>query len=239
MFPHQRISRSRRKHLQIEVRELNREELLRIARPILFNTEMVQAIMREENPKTVTRRILKGYVPKDAIFGYTMFTPEKHISCRGTFLDGYGEKFFKLPYLKNDILYVRETWSTHYSGNSNGRLAYCYKADGINLKSECMPGETNRWYPSIHMPKEAARIFLKIRDVRVERLRDMKLDDFLSEGVTLRLEAFNDPENAYWQARRIFESIWNNTIKKSDLMFHSWDANPYIWVVEFEYLKNI
>ena len=225
--------------MQIEVRELNREELLRIARPILFNTEMVQAIMREENPKTVTRRILKGYVPKDAIFGYTMFTPEKHISCRGTFSDGYGEKFFKLPYKKDDILYIRETWSEHYTANNDGKLVYCYKADGINLKSECLPGETNRWYPSIHMPKKAARLFLKVTDVSVERIKGMKLDDFLREGVTLRPEAFNDPENAYWQARRIFESIWNNTIKKSDLMFHRWDANPYIWVVEFEYLKNI
>ncbi len=63
--------------------------------------------------------------------------------------------------------------------------------------------------------------------------------NFLSEGVTLRPEAFNDPENAYLQARRIFKDIWNNTIKKSDLSLYGWDANPYIWIVEFEYLKNI
>lgn len=213
-------------------RELNREELLRIARPILFNTEMVQAIMREENPKTVTRRILKGYVPKDAIFGYTMFTPEKHISCRGIFSDGYGEKFFKLPYKKGDILYVRETWGEWETGR------YLYKAC---VKSTSIPNADRlfTWRPSIHMPKKAARIFLKVTDVHVERIKGMKLDDFLREGVDLRPEAFNDPENAYWQARRIFKDIWNNTIKKSDLSLYGWDANPYVWVVEFEYLRDI
>lgn len=217
---------------------MNREELLKIARPILFNTDMVLAIMREENPKTVTRRILKGFVPKDAMFGYTMFTPEKSISCRGTFSDGYGEKFLKLPYKKGDILYIRETWSEHYTANSDGKLVYCYKADGINLKSECLPGETNRWHPSIHMPKKAARIFLKVTDVRVERIKGMKLDDFLREGVNLRPEAFNDPENAYWQARRIFKDVWNNTIKKSDLSLYGWDANPYVWVIEWQPLSE-
>lgn len=210
---------------------MSKEELLQIAKPILFNTDMVRAIMREENPKTVTRRILKGFVPKDARFGYTMFTPEKSISCRGTFSNGYGEKFFKLPYRRDDILYVRETWCEWETGR------YLYKAD---IKGISIPNADKlfTWRPSIHMPKKAARIFLKVTDVHVERIKGMKLDDFLREGVDLRPEAFNDPENAYWQARRIFKNIWNNTIKKSDLSLYGWDANPYVWVIEFALIKH-
>lgn len=75
--------------------------------PILFNTEMVRANL--DGRKSCTRRLVKGFVPDDAIWGYTAFTPKGYISCRGTFADGYGEKFFKLPYQPGDILYVRET----------------------------------------------------------------------------------------------------------------------------------
>lgn len=77
-------------------------------KPILFNTEMVQVIL--EDWKTATRRAVKGFIPSDAMWGYTHFTPKGCISCRGTFADGYGEKFFKLPYMQGDILYIRETW---------------------------------------------------------------------------------------------------------------------------------
>ena len=80
-------------------------------KPILFNAEMVRAILNGR--KTCTRRIVKGYIPPDGAFGYTAFTPQNAISCRGTFETSYpryGEKFFKLPYQKGDVLYVRETW---------------------------------------------------------------------------------------------------------------------------------
>ena len=81
-------------------------------RPILFNTEMVRAILGSGDAvKTTTRRAVRGYIPEDAAWGYTLFTPKRHISCRGTFSDGYGEKFFRLPCQKGDILYVRETWA--------------------------------------------------------------------------------------------------------------------------------
>lgn len=194
--------------------------------PILFNTEMVQAILREVAPKTATRRTIKGYIPKDAIWGYTAFTPKGYISCRGTFKDGYGEKFFKLPYQKDDTLYVRETWC---NANKAG-----VEADYYYLADTCICEDYDKtewkWRPSIHMPKKAARIWLKVvADVRVERLHDMTLDDFLSEGVVIRPEAFNDPENAYMQARSEFARIWDSTIKKSQT-----DLNPWVWVTEFE-----
>lgn len=194
--------------------------------PILFNTEMVQAILREPpHNKTATRRAVKGYIPQDAVFGYTAFTPKGYISCRGTFADGYGEKFFRLPCKRGDILYVRETWTYH-----EGAVV------GIIFKARCPQklAQTKTWRPSIHMPKKVARIWLKVTDVRVEHLQKMKMDDFLSEGIVIRPEAFNDPENAYQQAKTKFINIWDSTMKKSDRDQYGWYANPWVWVIEFE-----
>ena len=139
-------------------------------KPILFNTEMVCAIL--DGRKDATRRIVKGFIPDDAVWGYTAFTPKGYISCRGTFADGYGEKFFKLPCEPGDILYVRETWHKYTKRIGKGescRLAeFCgYKASVTNSEDAEEP-----WHPSIHMPKEAARIWLKVIDVRVERLQE-------------------------------------------------------------------
>ena len=137
----------------------------------------------------------------------------------------YIEKY--TPYHPGDILYVRETWCNL---NTLSCPCYSYKASD-NLPEWALGG----WKPSIHMPKEAARIWLKVADVRVERLQDMTLDDFLSEGVVIRPEAFNDPENAYMQARNEFIGIWNSTIKKPDYDHYGWDTNPWVWVIEFEH----
>lgn len=214
-------------------------------RPILFNTDMVRAIL--DGRKTVTRRIIKGFIPKDATWGYSALTPNGSISCRGTFAVGYGEKFCKPPYQSGDILYVRETWSTKRSskcvGNKTEKCPYesCENAPGPCLYDEYIYKSTDNlessdvtWHPSIHMPKEAARIWLKVKDVRAERLSDMKLDDFLSEGVSIRPEAFNDPDNAYMQARIGFLNIWDSTIPKGQQDLYSWAANPWVWVIEFE-----
>ena len=138
-------------------------------KPILFNTEMVRANL--DGRKSCTRRLVKGFVPDDAIWGYTAFTPKGYISCRGTFADGYGEKFFKLPYQIGDILYVRETWS-------KGLERYIYRADYSDTEKFYRNGKEIeiKWKPSIHMPKEAARIWLKVTDVRVERLQEITED---------------------------------------------------------------
>lgn len=214
--------------------------------PILFNTEMVKAI--REGRKTETRRVIKGFIPGDARWGYTAFTPTGCISCRGTFPPGYGEKFFKLPCMQGDILYVRETWSflycidcagdevctktpAHYGDkDATGEGCYLYRADYTEKQAKRII-----WRPSIHMPKAAARTWLRVKDVRVERLQKMTLDDFLTEGVTIRPEAFNDPENAYLQAREAFQEIWDSTISKpAERENYGWDTNPWVWVIEFE-----
>lgn len=188
--------------------------------PILFNTDMVRAILREVSPKTATRRTIKGYIPNDAIWGYTAFTPKGYISCRGTFGDRYGEKFFRLPCQPGDTLYVRETWC---NANKDGEHPdYYYFADTY-ICEDYIESEW-KWRPSIHMPKEAARIWLKVTDVRVERLQDVSLDDCRREGIDMSRSGI------YTR----FSMLWNSTIKKPDYNLYSWDANPWVWVIEFE-----
>ena len=193
-------------------------------KPILFNTKMVRAIL--DGRKDATRRIVKGFIPDDAVWGYTAFTPKGYISCRGTFADGYVEKFFKLPCESGDILYVRETWKEAPKG-------YYYYEDW--QKDDI--ADVTKWKPSIHMPKEAARIWLKVTDVRVERLQDVTEDGAKAEGAIDNRGFIHSPENEYdriYTAREHFIKIWNSTIKKSDLDRYGWDANPYVFVIEFE-----
>lgn len=212
-------------------------------KPILFNTEMVRAIL--DGRKDATRRIVKGFIPDDAVWGYTVFTPKGYISCRGTFADGYGEKFFKLPCEPGDILYVRETfaWCPCWDcgldiepGRCSNATAKIYKEGEYGCymyRASCEDNEypsADTWHPSIHMPKEAARIWLKVTDVRVERLQDITSEQISREGVEVEYpHVLNGEEKRY-----AFSTLWNSTIKKSDLDRYGWDANPWVWVIEFE-----
>lgn len=196
--------------------------------PILFDTEMVRAIL--DGIKGSTRRIVKGFIPNDAVWGYTAFTPKGYISCRGTFADGYGEKFFKLPCEPGNILYVRETWKKAPNG-------YYYYEDWQRNDI----ADVTKWKPSIHMPKEAARIWLKVTDVRVERLQEITEDGCIAEGIypsncrgcnaTFGCDVC--PDEGYDEVDKFVE-VWNSTIKKSDLDRYGWDASPWVWVIEFE-----
>lgn len=207
-------------------------------KPILFNTEMVRAIL--DGRKDATRRIVKGFIPNDAVWGYTAFTPKGYISCRGTFADGYGEKFFKLPCEPGDILYVRETWE-HFEcccceGDEHGN---CYREpqqSALNKSCGCyMYRATDeiygdaRWHPNIHMPKEAARIWLKVTNVRVERLQEITIDGIRNEGISSMAVHAGDMEIALKE----WKNLWNSTIKKTDLDSYGWEANPYVFVIEF------
>ena len=211
-------------------------------KPILFNTEMVRAIL--DGRKTCTRRIVKDGIPDDAMWGYTAFTPKGYISCRGVYADGYGEGFYKLPYQPGDLLYVRETWGIS-NMDDESKIAYIvYRASEEQKNEGCrevhLPDEKfekmyesmtesePEWRPSIHMPKEAARIWLKVTDVRVERLQEISGEDLIREGIDLF------QSNYVRVAFDEFENIWNSTIKKSDLDRYGWDANPWVWVIEFE-----
>lgn len=208
-------------------------------KPILFNTDMVQAIL--DGRKTVTRRCVKGFIPNDAIWGYTMFTPKGHISCRGYFVDEYGEKFFKPPYQPGDILYVRETWckANETCGMASIDCGECHSGCGYLYKAtpdQCFVNEETQWHPSIHMPKEAARIWLKVTDVRVERLQDITAEQVVKEGITeFDMEHIKTLGEHYDIP---FAALWDSTIKKSDLDRYGWETNPWVWRIAFERCKK-
>lgn len=188
-------------------------------KPILFNTEMVRALL--EGRKTVTRRVVKfkkgqnpawsGYIPDGAVLYGSNNIPAA-----------------KAPYQPGDILWVRETWSPV---NVRPRR-YIYKADVDRSIGEGV-GLPLCWHPSIHMPKEAARIFLRVTGVRVERLREITPQQIDAEGCCeYAYDAKTGkpaPSGPSW-----FKIQWGKTIKPAEQGTYGWDANPWVWVIEFE-----
>lgn len=191
-------------------------------KPILFNTEMVKAIL--EGRKTVTRRVIKGQDKKTMYAG-------RCVLGAGLFDNNTSKRVIAPPYQVGDILYVRETWNEWQDG-------YVYKA-------WCSPfpqvGAYGQWKPSIHMPKEAARLFLRVTGVRVERLQDIRPLDIIAEGIKVDDDKLKPPYtvNASMFARELikkFGDLWNSTVKKDQIDTYGWCADPYVWVIEF---KNI
>lgn len=193
-------------------------------KPILFNTEMVQAIM--DGRKSCTRRVVKPqweecphckYVHNNYIYDKMA----ENVYCARC---GYPlEPERRPPYQPEDILYVRETWHRYTKRVGKGEGChleehYGYKASIANSEDAEEP-----WEPSIHMPKKAARIWLKVTNVSVERLQDITEDGAEAEG------CFD-----YTSTALGFPDVWDSTIKKSDLDRYGWDANPWAWVIEFE-----
>ena len=219
-------------------------------KPILFNTEMVRAIL--DGRKTCTRRICKDaneYTVPDMEF----YNADKRTYAVHNFADKKHTEQLSIaertcPICPGDILYVRETWE-HFDcccceGDEHGN---CYQEPQQNILNKSygcyMYRATDeiygdaKWHPSIHMPKEAARIWLRVMDVRVERLQDVTEDGAKAEGAIDNRGFIHSPENEYDRihtARDHFIKIWNSTIKKSDIDRYGWDANPYVWVISFE-----
>ncbi len=210
-------------------------------RPILFNTAMVRAIL--DGSKTQTRRIIKPQPtnPRWNNIGWVGWD------------DGHGYRM-KPPCHPGDILWVRETWVFDSGDEDYGTGCFMYKADmpiHIDAKDTAhgddvdITAEDYRWHPSIHMPKEAARIFLRVKDVRVERLQDISVFDAINEGCcgTVCDHVNADPAlgctdcyNTGWlePPDAEFALLWDTTVKKADLPVYGWDANPWVWVIEFE-----
>lgn len=186
-------------------------------RPILFNTEMVKAIL--EGRKTCTRRAIKF---SSGMTGRPIGKAGDSSNPLGVMYPG-GIK--RPPYQRGDILYVRETWCSAYDGEK-----YFYLADKLTNREErsLLNYDDVKWHPSIHMPKEAARIWLKATDVRVERLQEITETQAQAEGCNSGL--LTGPCTARGQ----FENLWNSTIKKPDADKYGWSANPWVWVIEFE-----
>lgn len=226
-------------------------------KPILFNTEMVRAIL--DGRKSCTRRLVKHDVESVLNSPYHKAHPEvedKQIIS----------KLCNPPYQLGDIIYIRETWAwcpcwdcgldveetgcgheqeQKYNGEKKEHGCYIYRAS-------CTDNEypsVDTWHPSIHMPKEAARIWLKATDVRVERLQEMKPVDVIKEGAypdcwdCLNTYGESGSQCCYGTEEQCsqcdevmmeWEKLWTSTIKKSDIDRHGWDANPWVWVIEFE-----
>lgn len=189
---------------------------------ILFRTEMVRAVL--EGRKTVTRRVVKPQPPggvkrlcqKDSTGVWR--SPGENVWWE-----------FRAPCQPGDILWVRETWGIvpDFMGAAPGPT---YKADYLASELAALNEKHYRWCPSIHMPWEIARIFLRVTGVRAERLQDISGEDIRAEGVL----------GTHFQAptRGAFADAWNRTIKPKDMAVYGWDANPWVWVIEFQRLDG-
>ncbi len=230
-------------------------------KPILFNTEMVQAIM--EGRKTQTRRPIKTKYPIKDNYKLMSIVSSTDVSERGKHefsdpekaIQKLGEnctEAFNLPYKIGDILYVRETWIECWDEEKDD-VGALYKAD---LKEEegdyyiDEDDERRNWIPSIHMPKKFARIFLNVTNVRVERVQDINEEDVIAEGVTLKtcpkcgysdldcrlhmdhkLCSEPNPESLV----KSFGKLWASAYEKRG---YGWDKNPWVWVYEFEKIEE-
>lgn len=259
-------------------------------KPILFSTEMVRAIL--DGRKTVTRRVVMPQpvchgpsLAFDAHSGDFFLSAEKGwLRCR---ICGHDPEYsregavtihhWKPRYKKGDILYVRETWCQYgklndYDQLIEGTEEYYYRADGENPTpfndfivhhpgwDECR--KTPIWHPSIHMPKEAARLFLRVMDVGVERLQEITEEEALAEGIPDEWPmkpvycphckgegllgalhpvslGFMEVDCPYCEKAVVrFSNLWNSTVPKEKLLIYGWNANPWVWIYRFERISE-
>lgn len=220
-------------------------------RPILFTDAMVRAIL--EGRKTQTRRLVKpqpvGRI--DPVFSYGSHGLEVAFGPENLRSDG-GPKWWRHRYGScGDYLYVRECWARFHIDQDSHELVY--RAD--TKIGDCIPTMV-RWRPSIHMPRSVSRILLEVTGVRVERVQEITKDDAIAEGVTQRGNLYcmdwspvgkplagmetvqgepyliTDEYIANDNPGGAFATYWDNINGDA-----SWDANPWVWVVEFKRLQ--
>ncbi|OZV12430.1 hypothetical protein CIW83_09460 [Tissierella sp. P1] len=199
-----------------------------MAKPILFNTPMTQAIL--DNRKTTTRRVIKPQPSREGkLTASEIGIPRVVDNDQGNMWT-----LSNPPYKIGDILYVRETGMIQSMKNIGKKVKMLFKADNSLVEFSVSDEEyerlskwelIKRWLPPYWLTKETARIFLKVTDIRVERLKEMTLTDLIKEGMWIKGESI--PANK-------FIDLWNSTINKQDLNSYGWEANPWVWVIEFE-----
>lgn len=231
-------------------------------KPIRFNSHMVDAIL--DGRKTVTRRVVKPRYKEDEggfQVNRNVKTGERWVE-KSDWDEGSFDppRYVNPPYLPSDVLWVRETWNYGYFESSDRELdnsrwfeplpinydrnsyigaqaGYVYRRD-FSYEEECEYGTENEkgelvpmpWRPSIHMPREAARLWLRVTNIRVERLQAIDESGAEAEGGQAIIW-HGKPERT---ARENFELIWENTLKSTDCNRYGWEANPWVWVIEFE-----
>lgn len=214
-------------------------------KPMLYSSEMVKGIL--EDRKKQTRRIIKPQPllqgrPDERISLYNrrnnLWEVKDKLSTDGfSILDS-----FKCKYSIDDIIWVRETtcfvMSSHTDLLEGMSSQTVYKAsvhpDWMEYAKEKYG---YKWIPSIHMPKQACRIFLKVKNIRIERLCNISDNDTIAEGVII---LGPDPMNplahlfgilgyGFFSPFDAFKFLW---IKINGIQ--SWESNPWTWVIEFE-----
>lgn len=196
-------------------------------RPILFSLPMVQAIL--DGRKTQTRRVVKIAPPNFDIDNAHAWEQDEYIN--------------RCPYGKvGDVLWVRETWSHSFDYDNGGldKTNFYHKASHAHFDPQ-----PDKWKPSIHMPFEAARIFLEITNVRVERLMDISEQDAINEGVErkehcglasctwYRNYMYKDVCFQFTYPTHSFQSLWQFINGSESLI-----ANPWVWVLEFKRINK-
>jgi hypothetical protein len=195
-------------------------------RPVLFSGGMVRAIL--DGTKTQTRRIVKPQ-PDSGPNGRMV-----DLGSAWGLLDGVLSGEWRCPFGQpGDLLYVRETWCKPYSGDTPD--AYIYLADGPDFLS-AVAREHNwgrkdgtGWRPSIFMPKRIARLWLRVTDVRVERLQKITEADAIREG-TRPAANVTTVDCDTPSPRAAFATLWDSINAKRA----PWADNPWVWVVTFE-----
>ena len=185
-------------------------------RGMIFNDEMVRAILGGN--KTQTRRIVE-----EKFYGRAVAAELLAKHCP------YGQP--------GDRIWVRETYRVH--GKATDVATLVYRASVRNSWTEqthrvpvevCNKPVSEKWTPSIHMPRWASRILLEITDVRVERLHDMSEADAKAEGATPATYKITPPEAVY---RVGFGDIWRSIYGQDN-----WLSNPWVWVIEFKRVQE-
>lgn len=223
-------------------RQLKRNQMM----TILFNTEMVRAIL--DGSKTVTRRVA---FPNEDLRKFPRPDNPDAWWFRGRAYTNW-DSAMRSPqgvlslcrYKEGDILYVRETWNRVKFGRE-GEWHYEYRASCEN-PAHFSNGSFAEWRPSIYMPREAARIFLRVTGVMVERLQDITEEQARAEGAMpfcLSVDSEDTPDSdRTWHeagpALPYFIRIWDSTINPSDRYKYGWDANPLVWVIDFERISK-
>jgi hypothetical protein len=233
-------------------------------KPIIFGTPMVQALLNTKpgiwpavpiDPakpyKCQTRRVVKPRY-REGETGFIVATNEK-TGAKGIIIineeggssrDGY----YNPPYL-DDILWVRETWISweglapdiqQYLESKGKKAKYIYRAD------QDLHSESTGWKPSIFLPHQAARLFLEVKSVRLERLQEISESDIKAEGITGRCswytsDCMKDCINEHYRKEcyipsheKKYSLLWDSLNAKRS---YGWESNPWVWVYEFMRIK--
>lgn len=204
---------------------------------IIFNTHDVQAIT--DKRKSTTRLVIKPQPPKTT-----------HLQCTDgkwswAFWEDSDKHWLKAPYDPGDILYVRETFAEFLSLWDASKIYY-YKANGEPIvrifddNEKLLEDQTIHWKSPVQMPKSAARIFLRVTGVRVERLQDITDEQAVSEGCQGVFSGDGSTVGSGWDVTPtdIYKKLWDNNINPADRAVYGWAANPWVWVVEFKCISK-